>query len=78
MIRLTIKGSKLTAMRAARKRGIPVKKCSVNSKRDLTFCDTPCNKYTAVARWYSEPTGEPVPGRGFKSGTLLFFSPKEC
>jgi hypothetical protein len=78
MIRLSIKGTKRAATKAAKRRGIPVKACSTNRKRDITFCDTPCNKYMAVAKWYGEPAGEPIPGRGFKAGTLVFFSPEEC
>jgi hypothetical protein len=77
MIRLSIKGTKQAATRAAKKRGIPVRKCSVG-KRNIVFCDTPCDRYMDVAKWYAEPTGEAKPGYGYKAGTLVFFSPKDC
>jgi hypothetical protein len=76
MLRLTIKGNKKNATRAASRRRISVRNCS--TKKGTTYCDTPCSKWRAVAEWYGEKTTGAKRGRGFVPGTLLFFSARDC
>ena len=78
MIRLSIKGNNNTAKKAAKKHGIATRSCGYSKKTNTSFCDTPCKLHSKVAKWYAEPAGPVVEGRGYKAGTLLFFSMKDC
>lgn len=73
-IRMTIKGSKRAAQRAAKRRGIPTR-CEGTRRRDESFCEAPCSAQMKVYRWYGEPSTL-KPGRGLPPGTLLFFRSK--
>lgn len=78
MIRLSIKGPKKSATRAASRRGLTLKNCStLHPKFGSLLCDVPCTKDVEVFRWFAEK-GHMKTGRGATPGTLLFFSTKSC
>jgi len=75
MLRLSIKGSKKNATRAAMRHRVPVRNCV--TKGSTTYCDAPCGKQLAVMRWMNE-RDLLVRGRGYPPGALLHFSTKSC
>jgi hypothetical protein len=75
MYRVTVKGTKKNATRAAQRYGIALRNCKKLSRGREVACDAPCNKWRAIGKWYMEKTPRGGrPGRGNPPGTLLFYS----
>lgn len=74
MTRLFIKGPLKSAKREAARRGIAVRNCRVNERRE-TVCETSdaSSNKVRIMQWFAR-TDVNVPGRGYAPGALLFFN----
>ena len=77
MIWYVVKGGKKQAKRAAGRRGIPARNCTVGKRTGDTFCEAPCTKkaFTKISNWFNERA--PRSGK-LPPGDLLTYKTEDC
>ena len=73
-MRLVIKGSPKNAKREAARRGIAVRNCHKNPKRNETYCDASDSARGRAVQWLHRGGETSKPGRGVPPGSLLLFN----